>query len=324
MHFSLHKTGSLINEMIQDIKSGEDTLFINWSVYNPYFTLDNILESLQSVSNLFTDSSIEELIHFTRGIELENKSTLIIVNEVKPLEIIPAITIFSMLNVSMQVKYLSGSSLIYKDLFLYFKSKGVDIFNNVEFCTNVADKSDYYMYMHGGDRNSLLTKIIKEKSGYIQVDNSQEVYLTGNEDISDLRRLARCITVYFGRTDSNVRKVFVPENYDFMALCSVLSEHSAMSKVNRYANNLDYNRSVYLMNSEVFYDTESVLIKEDRNNKPPVSVIYYEYYNNNSADIANSNVNSIKEGYNNLFNLKWGDYWYCNPIFNNLYKEKKI
>ncbi|MCT4636294.1 MAG: hypothetical protein N4A72_01180 [Bacteroidales bacterium] len=319
MHFDLNKTGSLINEMIQDIKSGEDSLFAKWSIYNPYFTLDNILESMMSTYNLFTNDSIKELLHFTNDIDLSGKSVLIIVNEVKPLELLPTLIIFRKLKVLVQVNYLSGSALIYKELFKYFKSKEVDIFNDVVFLDSVATKTDFYVYMHGGDINSSLASVVEAKGGYVQKVDQNDVCLTGNEGVSDLNRLAKCITTYFGRSNHNVRKVFVPKGYDFTKLCSALAKHSEMCNTNRYANNLDYNRSVYLMNKMKFYDAESVIIKEDRNNKPPVSVIYYEYY-----DSIDSNISGIDNVCDKLFNLKWRDYWHCNSIFNNLYIEKNI
>ena len=47
---------------------------------------------------------------------------------------------------------------------------------------------------------------------------------------------------------------------------------------NKYANNYDYNRSIYLMNNIKFLDNGFAILKEEVSYASPISVIYYERY----------------------------------------------
>jgi hypothetical protein len=47
---------------------------------------------------------------------------------------------------------------------------------------------------------------------------------------------------------------------------------------NKYANNYDYNRAVYLLNQEKFWDNNFVMLKEDEKLFSPLSVINFSRY----------------------------------------------
>ena len=49
---------------------------------------------------------------------------------------------------------------------------------------------------------------------------------------------------------------------------------------NKYINNYDYNKAVYLMSNFDLLDNEFMLLKEDEAYSSPISVVFYEYYLN--------------------------------------------
>ncbi len=49
---------------------------------------------------------------------------------------------------------------------------------------------------------------------------------------------------------------------------------------NKYGNNYDYNKAIYLVNNEEFLDTGYLLLRESREITSPVAVLYYEYFMN--------------------------------------------
>jgi hypothetical protein len=61
-------------------------------------------------------------------------------------------------------------------------------------------------------------------------------------------------------------------------LLEALEHYSELSQHHKYNNNLEYNRSVYLMNLLPFLDNGLVLMKEDSQFTSPVGVVYYEKY----------------------------------------------
>ena len=47
---------------------------------------------------------------------------------------------------------------------------------------------------------------------------------------------------------------------------------------NKYANNYDYNRAIYLLNQDLFWDNNFVMLKEDEKLFSPLSVINFSRY----------------------------------------------
>jgi hypothetical protein len=102
--------------------------------------------------------------------------------------------------------------------------------------------------------------------------------LTGNESREQLLKLGEDIFSYFGLGCRNVTKIFIPEKYPLEKLLEPLEQFSNLRHHNKYANNLDYNRSVYLMNQIPFLDNGVLLLKEDDRLSSPVGVVFYEKY----------------------------------------------
>jgi hypothetical protein len=47
---------------------------------------------------------------------------------------------------------------------------------------------------------------------------------------------------------------------------------------NKYANNYDYNKAVYLMSEFEMLENGFLMIKEDQNYGSPIATLFYEYY----------------------------------------------
>jgi hypothetical protein len=61
----------------------------------------------------------------------------------------------------------------------------------------------------------------------------------------------------------------------------------------KYANNYDFNKAVYIVNKDRFYDTGYLLLKEENKISSPVAVLYYEYYK--SQDAVKQQIELLKD-----------------------------
>lgn len=102
--------------------------------------------------------------------------------------------------------------------------------------------------------------------------------LSGKETTSDFEGLADDIFSYFGLGCRNVSKIFVPEGYDFSSLLQVFTEKQSIIENSKYFNNYEYNKALFLVNSQPHFDTGNVLLVEEEQIASPVSVVNYEYY----------------------------------------------
>ncbi|MBE7442150.1 MAG: acyl-CoA reductase [Flavobacteriales bacterium] len=112
----------------------------------------------------------------------------------------------------------------------------------------------------------------------IRKNRNSVAVLTGNETKEELSALGNDIFQYFGLGCRNVSKLYVPENYSFNGFFEAIYDFSWVTNNNKYANNYDYNRAVYLLGSNALLDNNFVLLKEEQNLSSPVSVVHYEYY----------------------------------------------
>lgn len=102
--------------------------------------------------------------------------------------------------------------------------------------------------------------------------------LNGSESEQQLENLGEDIFRYFGLGCRSVSKIFVPQNYSFDLLLKALFKQQEIVDHNKYKNNYDYNKAVYLMSGISLLENGFVLFKEDATYASPIAVIFYEYY----------------------------------------------
>jgi hypothetical protein len=102
--------------------------------------------------------------------------------------------------------------------------------------------------------------------------------LNGTESAEELHALGRDIFDYFGLGCRNVCKVYFPEGYDINTLIAALLPFQEMAKHNKYANNYDYNKAVWLLNREDLLENGFMLFKQDKGIIAPTGSLFYEYY----------------------------------------------
>jgi len=118
-------------------------------------------------------------------------------------------------------------------------------------------------------------------SGYphiIRKNRNSAAILDGAETAAELEQLGEDIFRYFGLGCRNVSKLFVPEHYPFTEFFQAVYPYKTVLQNNKYANNYEYNRTIYLMSKTPLLDNNFLLLKEDIGMASPVGVLYYEYY----------------------------------------------
>lgn len=118
----------------------------------------------------------------------------------------------------------------------------------------------------------------REKPSIIRKNRNSVAVLSGNESHQDLVRLGEDIFRYFGLGCRNVSKLFVPQGYDFTDFFKAIFEQRDVIQYEKYANNYDYNKAVFLMSNFKLLDNEFLTLKEDTSYASPISSVFYEYY----------------------------------------------
>jgi hypothetical protein len=104
--------------------------------------------------------------------------------------------------------------------------------------------------------------------------------LTGFETEEELVLLGKDVFTYFGLGCRNVSKLFVPRGFDFPRLLSLWEQYSLVLQHHKYHNNYDYQKSLLLVNRMPFLEAGYLLLQESEKLVSPISVLFYEYYEN--------------------------------------------
>lgn len=102
--------------------------------------------------------------------------------------------------------------------------------------------------------------------------------LDGQESEADLKALAADVFLYFGLGCRSTTKVFLPEGFDLDRLFAAFYDWAHLANHNKYANNYDYHKAVWLLNQESLLDNGFLLLKEDAGFVSPVGTLYWESY----------------------------------------------
>jgi hypothetical protein len=114
----------------------------------------------------------------------------------------------------------------------------------------------------------------------IRKNRTSVAVIKPDESSDNMEKLYKDIFLYFGMGCRNVTKLFVPETFDFIRFLDGAEKWNYLSENNKYMNNYNYNKAIYLVNGIAHYDNGFILLKADSGLHPPVSVLYYETYNN--------------------------------------------
>jgi hypothetical protein len=246
--------------------------------HNNWFTPENVHFSISSWSDALTENNLNQWLSSYNFIEKEPKNVgLILAGN------IPLVGFHDFLSV-----LISGNNVLVKtsskdDYLIKFLAKYLIALDNRfnEKITFVEDKLENFdAVIATGSNNTAryFEYYFKNKPSIIRKSRNSVAVLTGNETPEEMTLLSEDVFRYFGLGCRNVSKIFVPKNYNFDAFFNGMYAQKDVIYYEKYANNYDYNKAVFLMSNFQLLDNEFLTIKEDTSHASPISSVFYEYY----------------------------------------------
>lgn len=118
----------------------------------------------------------------------------------------------------------------------------------------------------------------QHKPHIIRKNRNSVAVLTGRETAEQLAALGHDIFRYFGLGCRSVSKLWVPEGYDFDAFFQAIYPFHTVLELEKYANNYDYNKAVYLMSLHKLLENGFVMLKEEAAYASPIATLHYQTY----------------------------------------------
>ena len=255
------------------------TLIENSQSYNGWFTAENVCFSLTSWANALTDENLTKWLSNYTFSSTESKNIgLILAGN------IPLVGFHDLVSVLVSghnavVKLSSNDQQLIKLLVNYLYSLDTRFEEKITFIDGKLENFDAVIATGSNNTARYFEYYFSSKPNIIRKNRNSVAVLTGNESKEDLINLGEDIFRYFGLGCRNVSKLFIPKDYDFKLFFEAIYTYGDIIYYEKYANNYDYNKAVFLMSNFKLLDNEFLTLKEDTSYSSPISSIFYEKYN---------------------------------------------
>ncbi|QQR86307.1 MAG: acyl-CoA reductase [Flavobacteriales bacterium] len=107
--------------------------------------------------------------------------------------------------------------------------------------------------------------------------------LSGSESEEELQALGEDVFRYFGLGCRNVSKLFVPQDLDLDRFFGAVYSWRDIVNHNKYGNNYDYNKAVWLLERVPLIENGFLLLRESAALASPVAALHYERYGDTAS-----------------------------------------
>jgi hypothetical protein len=127
----------------------------------------------------------------------------------------------------------------------------------------------------------------------IRKNRNSVAVLSGHETEEEMKKLATDIFMYFGLGCRNVSKIYLPEGLGMEEIMPFFEDYDFLADHNKYKNNYDYHKSIFLINRIKHLDNGFLLAREENSMMSPISVVHTEKYS--SVDLLNKQLYQLRD-----------------------------
>ena len=246
--------------------------------HNGWYTPENVYFSIQSWAKALTEENLNQWLSTYKFVPKDPKNIgLILAGN------IPLVGFHDFLSVlitgnNVLIKTSSNDQFLLPFLAKYLIAIEPEFSSIITFVEGKLENFDAVIATGSNNTARYFEYYFKDKPSIIRKNRNSVAVLNGEESKQQLVALGEDIFRYFGLGCRNVSKIFVPKGYSFNAFFEAIFEYQDVIHYEKYANNYDYNKAVFLMSNFKLLDNGFLTIKEDSSYASPISSIFYEFY----------------------------------------------
>lgn len=250
--------------------------------YNGWFTEDNLQYALKSWSEALSEENIRQWISAYTITETTPKTVALVMAGN-----IPLVGFHDFLSVLISgnkvlVKLSSNDKHLLPFLSSYLIAVEKGFNNYISFTEEKLEDFDAVIATGSNNTARYFDYYFGKYPNIIRKNRNSVAVLTGQETTEQLEGLANDIFRYFGLGCRNISKLYLPKDYNFDIFFKAMYSWKQVIHDSKYMNNYDYNKAVYLMSTNEsrgnLLDNEFMMLKEDPGFSSPISVVFYESY----------------------------------------------
>ncbi|MBW4360094.1 acyl-CoA reductase [Flavobacterium taihuense] len=246
--------------------------------HNGWYTPEQVYFSIQSWADALTEKKLSQwLSNYDFSAVKPKKVALILAGN------IPLVGFHDFLSVlitghDVLVKTSSNDQHLLPFLANYLIASEPELKNKITFVEGKLEGFDAVIATGSNNTARYFEYYFKDKPSIIRKNRNSIAILNGKETKAQMTALGEDIFRYFGLGCRNVSKLFVPKDYSFEPFFEAIFEYQDVIHYEKYANNYDYNKAVFLMSNFKLLDNGFLTIKEDSSYGSPITSVFYEYY----------------------------------------------
>jgi hypothetical protein len=246
--------------------------------HNGWYTPENVYFSIQSWAKALSQENLNQwLSAYPVETAQSKRIALILAGN------IPLVGFHDFLSVlitghTVLIKTSSNDQHLLPFLAKYIIAIAPQFADKIHFVEGKLEKFDAVIATGSNNTARYFEYYFKEKPSIIRKSRNSVAVLNGLETKEQLLALGEDIFRYFGLGCRNVSKLFVPKGYTFDAFFQAIFEYQDVIHYEKYANNYDYNKAVFLMSNFKLLDNGFLTLKEDKSPASPISSVFYEFY----------------------------------------------
>jgi hypothetical protein len=258
------------------------SLINNQVTVNTWFTPENVKMSIGSIANELTEENLVKWISSYPLLKQTGKKKTIGVVMAGNIPLVGFHDFLSVIISGNRIlsKTSSKDSELIKLISDILCDQYPELKNDIVFTEDRIDGFDAIIATGSGNSSRYFDFYFRKYPNIIRKNRNSLAIIDGTETDAELERLGVDIFSYFGLGCRNISKLYVPLNYDFDKMIKRWTRFGKIINHNKYANNYDHNKAVFLVNREKFLDKGFLLLKEESGLSSPVAVLHYEYYKN--------------------------------------------
>ena len=246
--------------------------------HNGWYTKENVIFAVESWAEALTEDNLNQWISSYDFSTVNAKTVGLILAGNIPLVGFHDFICVLLSGHKALVKTSSNDQHLLPFLAKYIISIEPELNNYITFVEGKLENFDAVIATGSNNTSRYFDYYFKDKPSIIRKARNSIAILDGNESKEQMIALGKDIFSYFGLGCRNVSKIFIPNGYNFDLFFNGMFPYQDIIKYEKYANNYDYNKAVFLMSNFELLDNEFLTIKEDTSYSSPIASVFYEYY----------------------------------------------
>lgn len=248
---------------------------------NSWFVREHVQFSFRAISFMLSDDKLEQWIY-----NYQLKTSVKKIGVIIPSNI-PLVGFYDFLCVLLSGNIFIGKLSISNNILLPFIAELLYSINKdfKKYIFFQNDLTDIDLLIATGDDNSseYFNYFFKSIPKIIRRNRNSICVLDGSETKDDYRSLMNDLLMYYGLGCRNVSKLYIPIQLNINILQSHIKNFFKSKISNNYLDNYLFQKTKHTLNKIDFLDCGHTLLTPSKYISSPISVIYYESYNNLSV-----------------------------------------